>query len=649
MLPTGSRPSPSGVYFDKLNNVLVVAGSPTEKGRISVWMNRQLYRFWSATNPYDVWVSNQSLIYSAEWDHISVYNYNGSIVSRIPTDYGVVGITGDNKGFVFVTYYYSAKVDAYLVANGLKVGTYKFPLQDTPAQPYSGHHFDLVYDPQGYLFVTNRSKHSVSRLKIQGSQLVTASISAANKTYDGTTGATTTCTLVGVAVGDTVTCSATNANFADANVGNSKTVTATGIILAGSSMAKYTLTNTTASTKANITPAAATVRLSNLTQTFTGKALTPIATTTPSGLSVTWVGAPQTNAGTYPVSATVNNPNYQQSSASGTFIISKATQPTLTLTATPSTIISGSTGATLSVSGGIGGNVTYAAVGTSGVTCTVSGNVVTATGTVAGTCTITATNPGNANYLPAKSTPAIITVILKPDFIITGVTLSPTSPAADGTFSAVVMVKNQGFAPGDGGFLDVWSNNSSIQACGADGNANVGVGRLSPGESKSFTLTGLRAGSQGTKTFRAFVNSNCTSSESNDTNNQFALAYAVGTSKSRPNFIISSITINPTTLKVGNTFSATVIVRNSGLTSADGGYIDLWTNAASSQVCGVAGNSWTSVGILAAGTTRSITFTGLRAASTGAKTLRAFVDSECVIPETSDADNQRTLNYTVSP
>lgn len=327
MLPTGSRPSPSGVYFDKVNNVLVVAGSPTEKGRISVWMNRQLYRFWSATNPYDVWVSSQSLIYSAEWDHISVYNYNGSIVSRIPTDYGVVGITGDNKGIVFVTYYYSAKVDAYLVANGLKVGTYKFPLHDTPAQPYSGHHFDLVYDPQGYLFVTNRSKHSVSRLKIQGSQLVTASISAANKTYDGTTGATTTCTLVGVAVGDTVTCSATNANFADANVGNSKTVTATGIILAGSSMAKYTLTNTTASTKANITPAAATVRLSNLTQTFTGKALTPIATTTPSGLSVTWVGAPQTNAGTYPVSATVNNPNYQQSSASGSFIISKATQP----------------------------------------------------------------------------------------------------------------------------------------------------------------------------------------------------------------------------------------------------------------------------------------------------------------------------------
>ena len=68
----------------------------------------------------------------------------------------------------------------------------------------------------------------------------------------------------------------------------------------------------------------ATVVLSNLTQTYTGSALTPTATTTPSGLAITWTGAPDTNAGSYPVTATVNNPSYQ-GSASGTFIINKAT------------------------------------------------------------------------------------------------------------------------------------------------------------------------------------------------------------------------------------------------------------------------------------------------------------------------------------
>jgi hypothetical protein len=349
-----------------------------------------------------------------------------------------------------------------------------------PVQPYSGHHFDLAYDSQGYLFVTNRSKHSISRLKIQGNQLLTASVTASNKTYDGTTAATTTCTLAGVAVGDTVSCFAKSANFADANVGTNKKVTVTGISLAGPSIAKYTLSNTAATTTANITQAAATVRLSNLSQIYTGKALTPVASTTPSGLAVTWSGVPKTNVGSYPVSVTINNPNYQQSSASGTFIIAKASQPSLVLTATPSIIASGGAGASLAVTGGIGGAVTYSAVGSAGVICGVSSNVVTATGTVAGSCTVTATNPGNANYLPVKSAPAIISVILRPDFIVTGVTLNPASLAANGTFSADVVVKNQGLAAGDGGFLDVWLNNSAIQACGTDGNANIAVGKLPP-------------------------------------------------------------------------------------------------------------------------------------------------------------------------
>jgi len=72
------------------------------------------------------------------------------------------------------------------------------------------------------------------------------------------------------------------------------------------------------------TKAPATVTLSNLTQTYTGSALTPTATTNPPGLNVVWTNAPQTNAGTYTVTATVNDPNYQ-GSASSTFTITKAT------------------------------------------------------------------------------------------------------------------------------------------------------------------------------------------------------------------------------------------------------------------------------------------------------------------------------------
>jgi hypothetical protein len=67
---------------------------------------------------------------------------------------------------------------------------------------------------------------------------------------------------------------------------------------------------------------AASVTLSNLTQTYTGSSLAPVATTNPPGLAITWTNAPQTAAGSYAISATVNDPNYQ-GSASATFSINK--------------------------------------------------------------------------------------------------------------------------------------------------------------------------------------------------------------------------------------------------------------------------------------------------------------------------------------
>src|SRR4029079_17116640 len=55
----------------------------------------------------------------------------------------------------------------------------------------------------------------------------------------------------------------------------------------------------------------------------TGSALTPTATTVPAGLGLTWTGAPKTNAGSYPVTATIADANYT-GAASGTFDITKA-------------------------------------------------------------------------------------------------------------------------------------------------------------------------------------------------------------------------------------------------------------------------------------------------------------------------------------
>jgi YDG domain-containing protein/MBG domain-containing protein len=86
---------------------------------------------------------------------------------------------------------------------------------------------------------------------------VTASITAADKTYDGTAAATITgCALSGAAGADVVGCTASGAAFATPSVGAGKPVTAT-VSLNGADAGKYTLAASTAATTAGITPAPA--------------------------------------------------------------------------------------------------------------------------------------------------------------------------------------------------------------------------------------------------------------------------------------------------------------------------------------------------------------------------------------------------------
>jgi hypothetical protein len=110
---------------------------------------------------------------------------------------------------------------------------------------------------------------------------VTASITAASKSYDGTNSATIlSCTPSGVVGGDPVTCVASGGAFADPNSGLGKTVTAT-VSLAGAGAGNYALTASTATTTASIVPAATTSALaSSVNPSNYGQATTFTATVT---------------------------------------------------------------------------------------------------------------------------------------------------------------------------------------------------------------------------------------------------------------------------------------------------------------------------------------------------------------------------------
>lgn len=237
--------------------------------------------------------------------------------------------------------------------------------------------------------------------------------------------------------------------------------------------------------------------------------------------------------------------------------------------------------------------------------------------------------------------------VARPDFVVTNITLSPTSPSAGATFSASVTVRNQGTASGSGGSLSVWVNQAAAASCGATGTQQLSVGTLAAGASRTLTFTGLPAGTAGTRTFRAFVDSACVTAESNEANNQLTRTYTVVAPSALPDFLVTAITLTPTSPRVGATFSAAVTVKNQGSVSASAGYLSVYFNRTTPALCGVYGSRRQTVGILAAGASKTLIFTGLPSGTAGTKTFLAFVDSACMTAESNESNNQLSLKYRV--
>jgi len=82
-------------------------------------------------------------------------------------------------------------------------------------------------------------------------------------------------------------------------------------------------TGSSGSANFTIEKSAATVTLGSLTQTYTGSPQSPTVTTDPVGLNVTWTGAPQTDAGSYPVTVRISDSKYT-GTATGVFTIAPA-------------------------------------------------------------------------------------------------------------------------------------------------------------------------------------------------------------------------------------------------------------------------------------------------------------------------------------
>ncbi len=174
---------------------------------------------------------------------------------------------------------------------------------------------------------------------------------------------------------------------------------------AGTGLATLTLT---------VNPAAATVMLGNLLQTYDGTPKSASVTTVPSGLAVTvtYDGStvPPTLAASYAVVATVTTPGYS-GSASSTLIISQASQ-TISFPALPAMTL-GDPDFALTATASSGLPVTYQSDNLA--VATISGSTLTIVG--AGTANITAFQTGNNGYKAAAPVIQPLKVNPAPDVI----------------------------------------------------------------------------------------------------------------------------------------------------------------------------------------------------------------------------------------
>jgi len=123
--------------------------------------------------------------------------------------------------------------------------------------------------------------------------IVTPSVTAANKFFDGTNSATiTSCSLTGVQAADApnVSCSAASATFSSPHAGT-WTVTATGIALGGPSAANYTLSSNTATTTATIFPAPQTITFNPIAAQIYGNPPFAVNASASSGLPVSFAAS----------------------------------------------------------------------------------------------------------------------------------------------------------------------------------------------------------------------------------------------------------------------------------------------------------------------------------------------------------------------
>ena len=254
---TGTGPTPSGtVTFMAGANALgtqSLSGSPTGTAAVAT----------SGLYPGSYTIT---AVYSGDANFFASSN---SVAQQVNSGSLTITANSTSKTYGQTVLFAGTEFTTSGLVNGDTVTSVTLTSDGAPAGAPVGNHSIIASNaaPTG---LTNNYSITYSNGTLTVTQApVTGSITASNKVYDGTTAATISgYSLSGQLFGDDVSLAGGTANFSDRNVGNGKTVTATGLTLSGAMAGDYYLTSSNASTTASITNAPLTVSADNKSRPF---------------------------------------------------------------------------------------------------------------------------------------------------------------------------------------------------------------------------------------------------------------------------------------------------------------------------------------------------------------------------------------------
>jgi hypothetical protein len=254
-------------------------------------------------------------------------------------------------------------------------------------------------------------------------------------------------------------------------------------------------------------------------------------------------------------------------------------------------------------------------------------------------CNVSETNESNNQKSAAYS------VITLPDLTVSALTITPSSGLTGTAGSLCVTIRNGGSGIANNFSLSTWLNKWTSVACGELGSINQSFAALTGGASLTLCYSFTFSGATGTRKAIAFVDSKCTVTETSETNNQKSASYSVF---ELPDLTVTALSVTPASGPVGTAATLTVTVKNGGKADATNFRLDVWHNRWSSATCGLTGDANVNIPLLAKGASTTFNFPAVFSGSPGTRKAIAFVDSQCVVSETNETNNQKSFSYSVS-